>query len=117
MDLLCVPLHELGHALGEEHSEHASDYMATSLQPGQRKLPSAEETEHLLALSTALHPSKQPLPPAPQGFTAITYIASVEPLVSTKPATSPGEPTTPWGGFGGLVGWLATRRRSNTATM
>ena len=43
MDLLSVLLHEYGHALGLEHSGAASDFMAASLQPGVRKLPSAAE--------------------------------------------------------------------------
>ena len=43
MDMLSVLLHEYGHALGLEHSGAASDFMAASLQPGVRKLPSAAE--------------------------------------------------------------------------
>ncbi len=38
MDMLSVLLHEYGHALGLEHSGDASNYMAASLQPAQRKL-------------------------------------------------------------------------------
>ena len=36
-------LHEYGHALGLEHSGNGADFMAASLQPGVRKLPSAAE--------------------------------------------------------------------------
>ncbi|MDP1611500.1 MAG: Ig-like domain-containing protein [Sulfuritalea sp.] len=43
MDMLSVLLHEYGHALGIEHSASAHDYMATTLAPGVRRLPSAEE--------------------------------------------------------------------------
>jgi Matrixin len=43
MDMLSVLLHEYGHALGLEHSGSASYFMAASLQPGVRKLPSSEE--------------------------------------------------------------------------
>ncbi|MGQ0710116.1 MAG: matrixin family metalloprotease [Rhodoferax sp.] len=114
MDLLSVLLHELGHALGEEHSQHAGDYMATSLQSGQRKLPSAQEIEHLLALAAPLGASKQALAREERHSVAITSIASVEPPVPSTPSA----PGTPWGGFGGLgglAGWLATRRRSDTA--
>ena len=43
MDMLSVLLHEYGHALGLEHSGNGADFMAASLQPGMRKLPSAAE--------------------------------------------------------------------------
>jgi Matrixin len=43
MDMLSVLLHEYGHALGLEHSGNGADFMAASLQPGVRKLPSNEE--------------------------------------------------------------------------
>ena len=43
MDLLSVLLHEYGHALGIEHSTDSGDYMAATLQPGVRRLPSSEE--------------------------------------------------------------------------
>jgi VCBS repeat-containing protein len=43
MDMLSVLLHEYGHALGFEHSANSQDFMATTLSPGVRRLPSAEE--------------------------------------------------------------------------
>ncbi|MBI5429259.1 MAG: tandem-95 repeat protein [Nitrosomonadales bacterium] len=43
MDMLSVLLHEYGHALGIEHSADGHDYMATTLTPGVRRMPSAEE--------------------------------------------------------------------------
>ena len=43
MDMLSVLLHEYGHALGIDHSAAPNDYMSTTLQPGVRRLPSAEE--------------------------------------------------------------------------
>ncbi|MCX7149090.1 MAG: matrixin family metalloprotease, partial [Rhodocyclales bacterium] len=43
MDMLSVLLHEYGHALGFEHSANSQDFMATTLQPGVRRLPSTEE--------------------------------------------------------------------------
>jgi hypothetical protein len=43
MDMLSVLLHEYGHALGLEHSGNGADFMAASLQPGVRKLPSSDE--------------------------------------------------------------------------
>ncbi len=43
MDMLSVLLHEYGHALGIDHSAANHDYMATTLTPGVRRMPSAEE--------------------------------------------------------------------------
>ncbi|MBI5429000.1 MAG: matrixin family metalloprotease [Nitrosomonadales bacterium] len=43
MDMLSVLLHEYGHALGIDHSTDGHDYMATTLTPGVRRMPSAEE--------------------------------------------------------------------------
>ncbi len=43
MDMLSVLLHEYGHALGIEHSADSGDYMATTLTPGVRRMPSADE--------------------------------------------------------------------------
>ena len=41
--MLSVLLHEYGHAMGIEHSADNHDYMATTLTPGVRRLPSADE--------------------------------------------------------------------------
>jgi len=54
MDMLSVLLHEYGHALGIEHSGDNADYMAASLQPGQRRLPSTEELSLMARLVAAL---------------------------------------------------------------
>ena len=43
MDMLSVLLHEYGHALGINHSADPNDYMGTTLTPGVRRLPSADE--------------------------------------------------------------------------
>ncbi|WP_374326246.1 tandem-95 repeat protein [Azonexus sp.] len=43
MDMLSVLLHEYGHALGLEHSADSNDYMAATLQPGVRRMPSSDE--------------------------------------------------------------------------
>lgn len=79
MDMLSVLLHEYGHALGIGHSAHAGDYMATTLQPGVRRLPSAAELELMAQLAgeikndladagsnTPLSP-QSPLPSLPLG--------------------------------------------------
>ncbi len=54
MDMLSVLLHEYGHALGIEHSSDSADYMAASLQPGERRLPSAEELGLMARLVAAI---------------------------------------------------------------
>ncbi len=50
MDLLTVLLHEYGHALGLDHSADGHDLMAATLQPGVRRLPSAEELDLMAGL-------------------------------------------------------------------
>ena len=43
LDMLSVLLHEYGHVLGIDHSADNHDYMATTLTPGVRRLPSPDE--------------------------------------------------------------------------
>jgi len=43
MDMLSVLLHEYGHALGIDHHADSHNYMGTTLTPGMRRMPSAEE--------------------------------------------------------------------------
>lgn len=54
MDRLSVLLHEYGHALGIEHSGDDGDFMAASLQPGERRLPSSDELSLMARLVAAL---------------------------------------------------------------
>jgi len=54
MDRLSVLLHEYGHALGIEHSGDDGDFMAASLQPGERRLLSSDELSLMARLVAAL---------------------------------------------------------------
>jgi hypothetical protein len=69
MDLLSVLLHEYGHALGLDHSPYSGDFMAATLKPGERRLPSAEELQlmsELVAQLKAGHSGDQaPTTPSP----------------------------------------------------
>jgi hypothetical protein len=69
MDMLSVLLHEYGHALGLEHSADSGDFMAATLQAGERRLPSADELTLMsqlvaqLKASTALADGSTPTDP------------------------------------------------------
>ena len=69
MDMLSVLLHEYGHALGLDHSADSGDYMAATLLPGQRRMPSADELTLMsqlvaqLKASTALADGSTPTDP------------------------------------------------------
>jgi len=45
MDMLSVLLHEYGHVLGLAHSGDSSDFMAATLQPGERRLPTESDAQ------------------------------------------------------------------------
>jgi hypothetical protein len=49
IDLLTVLAHELGHALGIDHSDDPDDVMAQRLEPGVRRLPTLEALDALFA--------------------------------------------------------------------
>lgn len=66
MDMFSVLLHEYNHALGLEHSAEAGDFMNASLQPGMRKLPSAEQLTLMSQLVAQLKTTgADPSVPAP----------------------------------------------------
>ena len=54
MDMLSVLLHEYGHALGIEHTADQYNYMGTTLTPGVRRMPSAEELALMQQLITGI---------------------------------------------------------------
>ncbi len=87
MDMLSVLLHEYGHVLGIEHSadQHAS--MASTLTPGTRRLPTADE----LALMAQL-------------------VGEVKAGLNTTPETPPTSPLPLGTALGGF--WLARMRKS-----
>lgn len=64
MDLLSVFWHEYGHVLGLDHSADANNFMAATLQPGMRRLPTAEEFAQLAALAAPAD-SSNPNPDTP----------------------------------------------------
>ncbi len=65
MDMLSVLLHEYGHALGLEHSADARSFMATTLQPGERRMPSAEELALMSQLVAQLKADSNSAPTDP----------------------------------------------------
>jgi len=68
MDLLSVLLHEYGHVRGLDHSANGHDFMAATLAPGVRRLPSAEELAQLDALAVAATDPANPAPQTPPGL-------------------------------------------------
>ncbi len=55
MDMLSVFLHEYGYALRLEHSADSRDFMVTTLTPGVRRLPSADELALMQQLSSQIN--------------------------------------------------------------
>jgi len=68
MDLFSVLMHEYGHAAGLEHSSDSHDLMASTLLPGVRRLPTAQELTTLSALLGGdIAPSSPDAPVTPPG--------------------------------------------------
>lgn len=93
MDMLSVLLHEYGHALGLEHSGNGSDFMAESLQPGQRKLPSAAKLSLMAQLVAQLKGEGSDTPDAPAlpAFPAGMALAGL--LGTRRRSEEPGDAT------------------------
>ncbi len=119
MDLLSVLLHEYGHALGLEHAADSADYMAATLQPGQRRLPSSEELSLMsqllaqLKASAGLADGSEPTPPnpsAPLGAVLIGRLAlgrrpEDDALASSSQALFSANPTLQGGSLATLQDW------------
>ena len=121
MDMLSVLLHEYGHALGLEHAADSADYMAATLQPGQRRLPSSEELSLMSQLLAQLKASAGladgseptptlPNPSAPLGAVLIGRLAlgrrpEDEALASSSQALFSANPTLQGGSLATLQDW------------
>lgn len=96
MDLLSVLLHEYGHVLGIEHSANPGDYMAATLAPGVRRLPSSDELALMAQLVAETRLSQDGAPTSPD-------------------PTQPTDPSLPLGALGfALLGRL---RRTDFGTL
>lgn len=103
MDMLSVLLHEYGHALGIEHSSDSHDYMATTLTPGMRRLPSVDEMQLMAQLAGEAREAIL----AGQG-----YILDVANNNTDSPTPSPNLPISM--GFG--ISFLGFLRRNNSTS-
>jgi len=108
MDMLSVLLHEYGHALGLEHSADARDFMATTLQPGERRLPSSEE----LALMGQLVAQRKAQSSATDASASNTPGAPASPSAPTAPL-----PSIPFASLGLLALGRLHSDRSGTQTL
>ena len=88
IDMLSVLLHEYGHALGLEHSADSGDFMATTLQHGERRLPNADESYTIITglvaqIAEALKMSNK-MPP--MGNTLVSNVPGPEDYLYLKGA-------------------------------
>ncbi len=117
MDLLSVLLHEYGHALGLDHRSESGDFMAATLQPGQRRLPSAEELQLMSQLVAQLKgassgdqtPSNPALPSLPLGALLLGRLAlgrrPEDAVFDGSQALFAAHPTLQGGGLQNLQDW------------
>ena len=103
MDMLSVLLHEYGHALGIEHSADSHDYMATTLTPGMRRLPSADAMQLMAQLAGEAREAIM----AGNGFTFTVANGNTD-----SPAPTPSLPINM--GFG--ISFLGLLRRNSSTS-
>jgi hypothetical protein len=111
MDMLSVLLHEYGHALGLEHTADSGDFMASTLQPGQRRLPSSQE---MALMSQLVAQIKADMQTADAGGTitpASDSAVTLSGALSSIPADPQLPPGTPVPSGVGLAALLAARQR------
>ena len=115
MDMLSVLLHEYGHALGLQHSADSGDFMAATLQPGERRLPSAEELQLMSELVAQLKVGDAPnpsLPTAPLGALLLGRLAlgrrPEDAVAQGSQALFAAHPTLQGGSLHSLQDWATT---------
>jgi hypothetical protein len=101
MDMLSVLLHEYGHVLGLDHTADQHNFMAETLQPGQRRLPTSQELQLMAQLVAELKGEMNAAGP-------VAANNSTDPL-----SGSGSDPTAP--ASLALMGLLALRRRQEDA--
>jgi Matrixin len=114
MDLLSVLLHEYGHALGLAHSANPRDFMAASLQPGIRRLPTQAELQLMSELVAKLKVGMSAGLGHAVATAADTSMDATTGAPSNAPANTPIAPTNPLTALGLLpLGFIRRQSRSS----